>query len=105
MIAVAGEMGAAQTPEAEFGHRSAGLWPSFAREIETASGQQIGYRVSGALFVARTSSDLAGYENWTGVERLDSAAACAREPLLGTRHRRCLLAPDEVRRSTRARSA
>ncbi|MBL6939111.1 MAG: glycine oxidase ThiO [Alphaproteobacteria bacterium] len=105
MIAAAGEMGAAQTPMAEFGHRSASLWPGFASEIEAASGQQIGYRQSGALFVARTAADLAGFKNWTGVEHLDRATARAREPLLATDIAGALWAPDEAQVDTRALGA
>jgi glycine oxidase len=102
MIAVAGEMGAAQSPEAEFGHRSAGLWPDFAREIETASSQQIGYHKSGALFVARTAPELAAFESWNGVERLDAAAAHSREPMLAEGIAGAHWAPDEAQVDSRA---
>ena len=102
MIAVAGEMGAAQSREAEFGHRSAGLWPAFASEIETASGQPIGYRKSGALFVARTASELAAFEAWNGGERLDAAAARSREPMLADGSAGALWAPDEAQVDSRA---
>jgi len=102
MIAVAGEMGAAQSPEAGFGHRSAALWPDFAHEIEDASGQQIGYRKSGALFVARTAPELAAFDSWNGVERLDAATARTREPMLADAIAGALWAPDEAQVDSRA---
>lgn len=102
MIAVAGEMGAAQSPESEFGHGSASLWADFAREIESASGNTIGYRRSGALFVARTAAELARFDSWNGVERLDAATARAREPMLATGIAGALWAPEEAQVDTRA---
>src|SRR6266481_992309 len=47
MIAVAGEMGGAKTPESEFARHSSSLWPDFATELEAASGREIGYLRSG----------------------------------------------------------
>jgi glycine oxidase len=102
MIAVAGEMGASQTPEAEFGQHSASLWPGFACEVEAASGLEIGYRKCGALFVARTSADLAAFKNWSSVERLDATAARARESLLAADIAGALWAPDEAQVDSRA---
>jgi glycine oxidase len=105
MIALAGEMGAAQSPEAEFGHRSAGLWPDFARDVEAASGHVVGYRRSGALFVARTPAEAAAFEGWSGVERLDAAAARVREPMLAAGIAGALWAPDEAQVDSRALGA
>jgi glycine oxidase len=102
MIAVAGEMGAAQTPEAEFGQHSSGLWPDFAKELEAASGHPIGYRRSGALMVARTAAEAAGFAGWSGVERLDAAQAKAKEPMLAGDIAGALWAPDEAQVDSRA---
>ncbi|HEY4941984.1 MAG TPA: glycine oxidase ThiO [Rhizomicrobium sp.] len=105
MIAVAGEMGAAQTPEAEFGQHSSLLWPSFARELEVASDLPIGYRRSGALMVARTAAEAAAFDSWSGVERLGAAQALAKEPMLAGDIAAALWAPDEAQVDSRALGA
>ena len=102
MIAVAGEMGAAQTPEAEFGQHSSALWPDFAKELEAASGHRIGYRKSGALIVARTAADSAAFAAWSGVERLDAAQSRAKEPMLAGDIAGALWAPEEAQVDSRA---
>ena len=102
MIAVAGEMGHAQTPEAEFAQHSSALWPSFAMELEAASGQAIFYRRSGALMVARTQSEASAFESWSGVERLNAAQALAKEPMLTGDIAGALWAPDEAQVDSRA---
>lgn len=101
MIAVAGEMGGAQTPEAEFAQHSAALWPAFATDVESASGRPVRYRRDGALMVARTAAEMAAFESWSGVERLDAAAARTREPMLGE-VAGALWAPDEAQVDSRA---
>ncbi|HKO18629.1 MAG TPA: FAD-dependent oxidoreductase, partial [Acidobacteriaceae bacterium] len=53
MIAATAELGEADTAETRFAAHSAGLWPDFAREIEEASGVNIGFRRDGMLMVAR----------------------------------------------------
>jgi glycine oxidase len=102
MIAVAGEMGAAQSPEARFAHHAAGLWPDFAREIETVSGQAVGYRRNGALFVATTAAEMTAFQGWTGVEWLDTAQARSREPMLASGIAGAMWAPDEAQVDSRA---
>jgi glycine oxidase len=102
MIAVAGEMGGAQTPEAEFGQYSSALWPGFAAELEAASGHAIGYRRSGALMVARNAAEMAAFASWSGVERLDAAQARAKEPMLAGDITGALWAPDEAQVDSRA---
>jgi glycine oxidase len=102
MIAVAGEMGAAQTPEAEFGQHSSALWPDFARELEAASGHPIGYRRSGALMVARTTTEAGAFATWSGVERLDAAQTRAKEPMLTGDIAGALWASDEAQVDSRA---
>jgi glycine oxidase len=102
MIAVAGEMGAAQTPEAEFGQHSSALWPDFAKELEAASGHAVGYRKSGALMVARSAAEAAAYAGWSGVERLDARQTRAKEPMLTGDIAGALWAPDEAQVDSRA---
>lgn len=102
MIAVAGEMGAAQTPEAEFAQYSSALWPSFATALEAASGASIAYRRSGALMIARTPQQAAAFQTWTGVERWTAAQALAKEPMLAGDISGALWAPDEAQVDSRA---
>lgn len=70
--------------------RSQEMWPEFARELEAASGIDLGYRREGTLWIALTQDDAAQlrftYEFQTGLgialEWLTGAAARAREPHL-----------------------
>lgn len=102
MIAVAGEMGGAQTPEAEYAQHSSSLWPAFAAELEAASAQPIFYRRSGALMLARSAAEAAAFESWSGVERLTSEATRAKEPMLTGELAGALWAPDEAQVDSRA---
>lgn len=102
MIAVAGEMGAAQAPEAEFAQHSSLLWPGFAKEIEAASGLEIGYRRNGALMIARTAAQMSAFESWSGVERLSAMQARDKESMLTADIAGALWAPDEAQVDTRA---
>jgi glycine oxidase len=52
MIAVTGENGDSAAPEAKFAQYSGSLWPSFAADVEAASGRSIAFRADGALTVA-----------------------------------------------------
>ncbi len=66
------------------------MWPDFARELEAASGIDLGYRREGTLWIALTQDDAAQlrftYEFQTGLGIalvwLSGAVARAREPLL-----------------------
>jgi glycine oxidase len=102
MIAVAGEMGATQSPEAEFGQHSSLLWPNFAKDIEAASGHTIAYRRNGALMIARDKTAAAAFESWSGVDRLTAAQARAKEPMLTPDITGALWAPDEAQVDSRA---
>ncbi len=70
---------------------SQALWPDFARELEAASGQGLGYRDEGTLVVAPTRDDAARlrttYDYQTGLglalDWLSPAEARRREPFLG----------------------
>jgi glycine oxidase len=70
---------------------SQALWPDFARELEAASGQDLGYRDEGTLVVAPTRDDAARlratYDYQTGLglalDWLSPAEARRREPFLG----------------------
>jgi len=105
MIAAAGELGAAQTPEAEFAHYSSGLWPDFATSIEEASGRKISYRRCGALIVARNAQEALTLESMPGAELLDARQALAKEPMLAPDIAGALWAPDEAQVDSRALGA
>ncbi len=70
--------------------RSQEMWPGFARELEAASGIELGYRDEGTLWIALTQDDAAQlrftFEFQTGLgialEWLTGAEARAREPHL-----------------------
>ncbi len=70
--------------------RSQEMWPAFARELEAASGLELGYRDQGILWIALTQDDAAQlrftFEFQTGLgialEWLTGAEARAREPHL-----------------------
>jgi glycine oxidase len=96
MIAAAGEMGASQTPEAEFGRHSSSLWPDFAKEIEIASGHGIGFRKSGALMVLNQD------ERARHPGALSPDAARDIEPMLSPAIAGALWAPDESQVDSRA---
>jgi glycine oxidase len=96
MIAVAGEIGASQTPEAEFARYSSSLWPNFAKEIEAASSQTVDFRKNGALIVLR-QDELAFHPD---ALLLDDARNI--EPMLSPAIAGALWAPDEMQVDTRA---
>ncbi len=102
MIAVAGEMGAVETPESEFAQYSSSLWPAFATELEAASGREIFYRRDGALLIARTPAEAAALETGNGAERLTAAQILDKEPMLAGDISGGLWAPDEAQVDSRA---
>jgi glycine oxidase len=102
MIAVAGEIGSTQTPEAEFARYSSSLWPDFAKELEAGSGREISYQRSGALIVARTAAENAAFVARAGIEHLDPAKALFREPMLAADIAGAQWAPDEAQVDNRA---
>ena len=102
----------APVSEADFGEdqllrlnlESAGLWPEFARELEEASGIDVGYRRSGALVVAVDRDDAAELrrlhelQKTLGLESdwLVPSAARAAEPGLAPRIAGAIDAPGEA---------
>ncbi len=70
-------------------------WPAFVRELEAASGLDVGYRTAGTLSIARDADDmaaldeLASYQDKLGldVERLRARQARQLEPALSPRIR------------------
>src|SRR5512142_2639027 len=51
MIAAAAELGPGNTAETAFARHASELWPSFADELQSTTGVDIGYRKNGALLV------------------------------------------------------
>jgi len=87
MIAASSEMADAQAPEAELAQLSQRMWPAFAREVEEASGIDIGYRQSGALMIALTAEEAAVHSARAKADPelkiLSRDEARATEPTLG----------------------
>ena len=102
MIAAGGELGGAHSPDADFARRSSGQWAQFAKNVEEASGKDIGYSKCGALLVARTANEMATLVPWPGVEQIDGSKAHAMEPLLAPDIAGALRAPDEAKVDSRA---
>jgi glycine oxidase len=90
MLAPVGEAMWGEERLLELNLRSAALWPSFAGELEEASGKRIGYLPSGALLVGLDAGDKAVLEDLyrfqahlgLAVSRCSGAAARELEPLL-----------------------
>ena len=83
MIAPLPETGESNAALAAFAKASRAAWPSFASEIESASGMTIGFRVCGTLLVAANEKrahelrERGQFFEWLGTDAL-----LAREPLL-----------------------
>lgn len=85
-------------------------WPSFAAELEDASGHPSGYRETGTVVVARDRDDLALLEDLStfqlglglSVQRLSSREARRLEPGLAPSVRGGLFVPDDHQVDTRA---
>jgi glycine oxidase len=82
MIAPNGEFGDKKNAETDFARRSAGLWPEFARELEVATGVDLGYRRCGAYLLADNAEHAALLRSRQGGAFLDNAALRQREPLV-----------------------
>jgi glycine oxidase len=104
MITVTAEFGDARTAESEFARYSSGLWPDFAKQIESESGISIGYRKNGTLILAEDESALPGLERRGGT-MLDVAAARSLAPLLTAPFAGAAWSPDEAEVDTRALAA
>jgi glycine oxidase len=99
--------------EVEFGHagrrlldlglRSARLWPAFAAELETFTGENVGLMATGTLLLARDEDDARELERQLAfrqslglaVARLRPSEAREREPALAPTVRLALEAPDD----------
>jgi len=87
----------------EIGMRSAAMWPSFAIELEEASGTDVGLRRHGTLVVARDEDEARELERQVAfreglglaVERMRPSQARALEPGLAPTVRLALHAPDD----------
>ncbi|MDQ3946309.1 MAG: glycine oxidase ThiO [Actinomycetota bacterium] len=92
---------------------SARSWPSFAAELEEASGRSVGYRTEGTLAVAFDDDDLRSLEELhryhvdlgLGGERLRARECRAREPFLSPRLRGGVLVASDHQVDTRSVTA
>jgi len=97
------EFGAAGRRLLELGLRSAEMWPGFAAELESASGEEVGLLRTGTLLVARDEDEAGELERQLAfreslglrAERLRASAAREREPGLAPTVRLAIEAPDD----------
>jgi glycine oxidase len=97
------EFGEAGRRVLELGLRSAGLWPSFAEELASAAGMEVGLQKAGTLLVARDDDEAREAERQLAfraslglrVERLLGSEARALEPALAPAVRLALSVPDD----------
>jgi glycine oxidase len=106
MISVVGESDDVNPAEHAFSWHSAKLWPSFAREIEEASGRQIRYRRDGKLIVAGNADALVHMSARKALNPelsiLSNEEARALEPLLRSDIAGALYDPSEAHVDNRA---
>jgi len=106
MISTTAETGESAGAEADFAKHSAHLWPHFAREVEEASGIDVGYRVDGTLIVAHTADEAAALsaraKGSPALEFLVPDGARSLEPLLAPDILGALYDPDEAQVDNRA---
>jgi glycine oxidase len=97
------EFGAGGQRLLELGLRSASMWPSFAGELEAATGVSVGLMRTGTLLVARDEDDARELERQLefrrslglAVRRLRASEARELEPALAPTVRLALEAPDD----------
>jgi glycine oxidase len=110
MIAAISETGTDDSAHSHFAEDARAAWPAFAREIEEASGEKIGFREAGALLVAfdevqearlRQLAQTLAAKQMPG-QWLSAAEARTREPMLAPNLRGALLALDSAQVDNRA---
>jgi glycine oxidase len=87
----------------DLGLRSARMWPAFAAELETSTGEHVGLMATGTLLIARDEDDARELERQLAfrqslglaVARLRPSEAREREPALTPTVRLALEAPDD----------
>jgi glycine oxidase len=97
------EFGDAGRQLLELGLHSAQMWPSFAQELEEASGIQVELRRTGTMLLARDQDEVAELERalafrrslGLSIERLRPSEAREREPALAPTLRLALELPDD----------
>jgi len=90
MLAPVGEAHFGEEALTALNVEAAQAWPGFARALEAASGQEVGYQATGTLLVALDPSDLAStddvlrfhLEHGRSARRLSTRECRAQEPLL-----------------------
>jgi glycine oxidase len=110
MLAPVTEVHYGERPLLALNLAAAARWPSFAAEVEEASGQPVGYRPGGTLAVARDTDDNAALEDLyqfqlrcgLEVERLRSRECRQLEPGLAPSIRGGVLAPGDHQVDNRA---
>ncbi len=110
MLAAASEAEPGETALLRLNRHSQALWPGFAREIEAAAGQTIGYRDEGTLLVAFDRDDHARlrasyeFQHRLGLDPiwLSTAELRGREPHLSPAAAGAIFSPDDHQVDNRA---
>ncbi len=97
------EFGEAGRRLLELGLRSADMWPAFAEELQAAAGQEVGFRRTGTLLLARDEDEARELERQIAfrdslglaTNRLRPSEAREREPALAPGVRLALESPDD----------
>jgi glycine oxidase len=105
MLAVTAELQDSSHDEIEFARYSNALWPDFAKQIEVASGRNIGFAPHGSLILASDAPALASLERLAaqpGLTILDAAQVREIVPMVRTDITGGLWSPAEARVDNRA---
>lgn len=84
MLAPGGELNGHDSAVVTFAHHAHEMWPSFAAELEQASGMSLSYARSGSLMIADSEESATRLRQMAGVSArwLSGEELLAREPLL-----------------------
>ena len=87
MIAPGAELGPEKSAMAQFAREARSKWPCFARELEAASGVDIGYRELGSLMVAESAQKAHALVSHAAELARDGIAAAWVEPAASLRRK------------------
>jgi glycine oxidase len=96
MLAPGAELSTDDDALSHFARAARAAWPAFARELEGASGWDIGFSVIGSLIVAQTEARAASLKRHAAGEWLTREKWLAREPLLSPHLHGALYVPDDA---------
>ncbi len=101
MLAPGAELGADDDALSHFARSARAAWPAFARELEEASGWDVGFAVVGSLIVAQTEARAASLKRHAAGQWLTRENLLARQPLFSPHLHGALYVPDDARVNNR----